>query len=216
MAEELRKRNSEPAWQAATLTIGKVKTRGQEILETAACIFARKGYDATTIRDIADDAGVLSGSLYYHFSSKEEIFLAVHQAGMEKITAAVVAALEGVTDPWDRLETLAIAHCEALLSSGELPVIVSPYFSNLLASVRHKLIAQRDRYEKLVISVVEALELPAHVDPTVFRLHFLGALNWVPTWYNPRNKLNPRQIATQLIAMLRGQYNDHNRRATQP
>jgi AcrR family transcriptional regulator len=183
----------------------KSKSRRREILEIAATIFAQKGFDATTIRDIADASGVWAGSLYHHFTSKEEIFLDVHQAGIEKIASSVVEALKGVEDPWDRLEALAIAHCEALLSSDELPVIVSPYFSNLLGVVRSQLVAQRDRYEKIVAPIIDDLDLPAHIDPIIFRLHFLGALNWVPTWYNPRRGYTPRQIALQLVATFRAE-----------
>ena len=48
-------------------------TRREELLELAAAMFAERGLRATTVRDIADAAGILSGSLYHHFSSKEEM-----------------------------------------------------------------------------------------------------------------------------------------------
>ncbi|WP_152599788.1 helix-turn-helix domain-containing protein, partial [Hoeflea sp. BAL378] len=106
------------------------------IMQEAAHLFGTRGFDATTIRDIAAAAGILGGSIYYHFGSKDDIFLAVHSAGMEFITTAVVAAIAEHEDPWDQLEAAAIAHANALLASGDLPVIVSPYFSESLASLR--------------------------------------------------------------------------------
>src|SRR5690606_39837516 len=125
-------------------------SRRQLIMQEAAKLFGSQGFDATTIRDIAAAAGILGGSIYYHFSSKEDIFLAVHSAGIESITAAVLSAIEGIEDPWEQLEAAAVAHCKALLSSGELPVLVSPYYSESLKGLRDQLIEQRDRYDKII------------------------------------------------------------------
>jgi hypothetical protein len=61
--------------------------RRLQIMTEAARLFATRGFDATKIRDIAAAAGILGGSIYYHFASKEEIFLAVHSAGMETISS---------------------------------------------------------------------------------------------------------------------------------
>ena len=180
-----------------------VNARRRQIMQEAAKLFGSRGFEATTIRDIAAAAGILGGSIYYHFSSKEDIFLAVHSAGMETITEAVIAAIKDVDDPWDKLEAAAVAHCNALLSSGELPVIVSPYYSESLKSLRKQLISQRDRYDRLIADVVETLDLPPHIDRNIFRLHFLGALNWLPTWYRPKVGMPAADIGRQLVAMLK-------------
>jgi AcrR family transcriptional regulator len=177
--------------------------RRRQIMQEAAKLFGSRGFEATTIRDIASAAGILGGSIYYHFPSKEDIFLAVHSAGMETITKAVVDAIKEHDDPWDKLEAAAVAHCNALLSSGELPVIVSPYYSESLKSLRKRLVAQRDRYDKIIAEIVETLDLPPHIDRTVFRLHFLGALNWLPTWYRPKSSMTAADIGRQLVAMLK-------------
>jgi AcrR family transcriptional regulator len=177
--------------------------RRQKIMAEAARLFATRGFDATKIRDIAAAAGILGGSLYYYFASKEEIFLAVHSAGMEMISSMVKAAIEEVSDPWDRLEAAAVAHCEALLSTDELPVLVSPHFSDAMGGLTKILVAQRDSYDRLIAGIVEDLDLPPGVDRQIFRLHFLGALNWIPTWYRSGSRLTPAQIGKQLVAMLR-------------
>jgi TetR/AcrR family transcriptional regulator, cholesterol catabolism regulator len=177
--------------------------RRLQIMTEAARLFATRGFDATKIRDIAAAAGILGGSIYYHFASKEEIFLAVHSAGMETISSAVKAAIAGVEDPWNRLEAAAVAHCEALLSTDELPVLVSPYFSESVGGLRKPLIAQRDAYDRLIAAIVDELDLPETIDRKIFRLHFLGALNWIPTWYRSGSRLTPAEIGRQLVTMLR-------------
>ena len=169
------------------------------IMREAAQLFGSRGFDATTIRDIAAAAGILGGSIYYHFKSKEEIFLAVHSSGMESITNAVVAAIAEHDDPWEQLEAAAIAHCNALLATGELPVIVSPYYSESLKALRPQLVAQRDRYDKIIADIVERLDLPSDIDRNIFRLHFLGALNWS----RPKQALRPAGRGPQLVAMVK-------------
>lgn len=173
------------------------------IMREAAHLFASRGFDATTIRDIAAAAGILGGSIYYHFHSKEDIFLAVHTAGMESITNAVTAAISEHDEPWAQLEAAAVAHCTALLATDDLPVIVSPYYAGSLKKLRAALVAQRDSYDRIISDIVDRLDLPDHVDRHVFRLHFLGALNWMPTWYRPNSGLSAAEIGRQLVAMLR-------------
>lgn len=173
------------------------------IMREAAHLFGSRGFDATTIRDIASAAGILGGSIYYHFKSKEDIFLAVHSAGMESITNEVAAAVAQYEDPWDQLEAAAIAHCNALMATGELPVIVSPYYSESLMALRAELVAQRDRYDKMIAGIVDRLDLAEHIDRRIFRLHFLGALNWMPTWYRPKSGLTAAEIGRQLVAMVK-------------
>jgi len=180
-----------------------VGARRRQIMQEAARLFGTRGFEATTIRDIAAATGILGGSIYYHFASKEEIFVAVHAAGMEKITQAVLDALDGVDDPWDRLEAAAVAHCNDLLGSNEVPVIVSPYYSESLRALRETLVAQRDRYERVIADLVDALDLPPDIDRSLFRLNFLGALNWMPTWYRASAERTPAEIGRQLVLSLR-------------
>ena len=121
-------------------------------------------------------------------------------------------AVNGVADPWSRLEAAAVAHCEALLATHELPVLVSPYFSESIGALRGALIAQRDSYDRLIESIIADLDLPPAVDPKIFRLHFLGALNWIPTWYRPGSRYTPAEIGRQFVAMLRHEHAEPARR----
>ena len=89
--------------------------RRGDLLEAAARCFSRSGYAATAMRDIALETGIRAGSIYYHFPSKDELFFAVYEAGVEEITAAVRERLEGRRDPWERLEAACAAHLEVLL-----------------------------------------------------------------------------------------------------
>src|SRR5712664_3667786 len=130
----------------------RAEVRRHKLLMIASDLFATKGYDATSIRDVAAAAGVTSASLYYHFPSKEEMFIAVEDASVDKIHGRVAAALAGpCTDPWERLEARAVAHCEALLDRSGFRVLVTLlYPPGLAEDVRKRLAARRDRFELMM------------------------------------------------------------------
>ncbi len=177
--------------------------RRQQILVEAARLFAAKGFEATSVREIAQATGILAGSLYYHFASKEELFVAVHAAGMEILIRTAQEAIRDVGDPWDRLAAAAAAHCTALLESSDFMLLVVPNFPKSIGQYRAELIHQRDAYEGIIGDLVSKLDLPAEIDAKLFRLHFIGALNWTQTWYRPTSGLAPAEIGRQLVAMLR-------------
>jgi AcrR family transcriptional regulator len=183
---------------------GRAAIRRRQVLTVASELFAKKGFEATSIRDIATAVGMMSGSLYYHFASKEDLYIAVQDASISKIFNAVAQAIVGVADPWDRLEAAAIAHVEAMLDRSGFRVLVTPLFPpGLDEKVRDELVAQRDRFERMIDTVIADLPLPASLDRRIFRRHYLGALNWVPVWYDPDGPVAPADIVRQFIATLR-------------
>ena len=88
----------------------------ERLLTVSARLFARGGFEATSMRDIAGEAGMLAGSMYYHFPSKNELIAAVYEAGVAEIGAAVDAAVARARAPWTRLEGACVAHLETLLA----------------------------------------------------------------------------------------------------
>lgn len=190
--------------QAADSAPGQ--SRRDELLDRAGELMAAKGYDGTSMRDIARAVGMLPGSLYYHFPSKEALFLALHDRMVETMQARVDAALDAPTAPWDRLEAACVAHVEGLIATGNLLAIVSPGFLDERDAISARIRAERSRYEQRFRHLVAALPLPAGVDRRVLRLHLFGALNWVPTWFDPGGGLTPEQIARQIFAVFRAAY----------
>src|ERR1700723_4374381 len=78
--------------------------RRRQIIAAASELFARNGFEGTSIRDIAAASGVLSGSLYYHFPSKEDLLLTVHEESLTAMRQEVEAAIAGINEPWKRLD----------------------------------------------------------------------------------------------------------------
>lgn len=182
-----------------------VPDRRQFIIGEAAKLFSHHGYDATSMRDLASATDMTIGTLYWYFSSKEELFSAVHAAGIKAIQDAVEQAIEGIKDPWDRLEAATKAHCRLLLNPSDAVAILSPTLPASLGAARRTLLAQRDKYEKLIRVLFDALEFPNGVDRNVLQLHFLVALNGTPHWYKAGGRYSPEAIGQQLVLMIRPQ-----------
>src|ERR1700761_1525411 len=79
-----------------------------KLLSVSARLFAKGGFEATSMRDIAARAGMLAGSMYYHFPSKNDLIAAVYEAGVAEIGAAVDGALAKARGPWLRLEAACV------------------------------------------------------------------------------------------------------------
>lgn len=188
--------------ERATARPPRRDNRRQRLLDAAARQFRERGYSAASMRDIAGAAGMLAGSAYYHFPSKEELLVAVHEEGIRRITGAVEKALLGLTDPWARLEAAAAAHLEALLDGGDYAQVVIRDLPRDAEAVRARLIGLRDAYEDVFRRLVAEVPLPADVDRGLLRLMLLGALNWSPRWYRTGG-VSAKRLAQDFIAMLR-------------
>ncbi|MEH6477932.1 MAG: helix-turn-helix domain-containing protein, partial [Sneathiella sp.] len=98
--------------------------RRQELMAAAAHLFNQRGYDATSMRDIAREAGMLAGSMYYHFPSKDDLIIATYEEGTRLISEALVSATEGCADPWDRLFRAASAHMNTLFGGNNFSILL--------------------------------------------------------------------------------------------
>ena len=181
----------------------QANNRRELLLEIAAGFFVRKGFNGTSIRDIAKVAGMLPGSLYYHFPSKEALLVAVFEEGVQRISDAVDGALADCQgDAWARLQTACAAHLATLLEGSDFAHVVVRVVPHDAPGAESELVALRNAYEARFITLVEDLPLPPSTDPSLFRLMLIGAMNHVPLWYR-EGQDPPARLAQQFIANLR-------------
>ena len=180
-----------------------VDSRLPKVLDQAAKLFRTQGFEGTSVRDIARAVGMLPGSLYCHFATKEELLAAVYLKGVEQISAAVQTAVQLHTDPWERLQAACVAHLESILQDDDYAQVVIRVRPTDVPVANQSLIDLRNRYEALFVALIKALPLPRGTDRQALRLMLMGALNWSQTWYRPDGKFNPRAIAHKFIALLR-------------
>lgn len=181
----------------------RADNRLPEILDAAARLFARSGYAATSMRDIATEVKMLPGSLYYHFASKEELLLAVYRAGVQELHIATSETLESETEPWVRLEALCKAHLETVLRDSDYAHVLIRVLPDDVPQAADQLREFRECYEEVFRKVVAQLPLPQNSDRRMLRLMLIGALNWAPLWFNPQGRDSPRALAKTFVGILK-------------
>ena len=187
----------------ATVRNPHADSRLPKVLDEAARLFRTRGFEGTSVRDIARAVGILPGSLYCHFETKEALLVAVYVKGVQQISDAVQAAMDKKTDPWDRLEAACVAHLESILRDDDYAQVVVRVRPADAPVVHRSLIDLRNQYEALFDGLVRDLPLGRNADRGALRLMLMGAMNWSQTWYRPEGRLNPRAIARRFIALLR-------------
>lgn len=176
------------------------------LLTEAARLFREKGYERTTVRDLAAAVGIQSGSLFHHFRTKEEILKAVMVETIRLNTALMQAALEAAESSRDKLRGLVRAELESINGqTGEAMAVLVFEWRSLSAASQAEVLELRDIYEALWLDVLEALksEGALEADPFVVRRMLTGALSWTVTWYNPgRGGLTLDGLTDQVMAMM--------------
>ncbi|HSC65258.1 MAG TPA: TetR/AcrR family transcriptional regulator [Caldimonas sp.] len=168
---------------------GNDNRRG-DLVRAAAQLFREKGFEGTTIRDIAGAVGMQSGSPFYHFANKHELLMAVMEEGLRlglERSRAVVDA-EGLTAV-ERFRRLVRAHYGILHETGSdfIPVMLYDWRS-LPAAYRRRIVELKDRYDALWQATLDALHAEGRLgaDARIARLMILGAINFSATWYRAR------------------------------
>ena len=192
---------STPA-SATALRAPRQDNRRRQLLDVAARLFRERGFHVTSMRDIAHEVGMLSGSIYYHFPSKEELLLAVYEEGLRHIAEEVDAAVAQQDTPWERLEAGCTAHLEALLELSDYTQVMIRVLPPEGGKVAERLLELRDQYEARFRQLIDALPLPEDADRRYLRLLLMGGLNWSHVWYHPGGD-PPALIAHRMIDLLR-------------
>jgi AcrR family transcriptional regulator len=188
--------------RTAITLVTRSNNRESRLFKEAARFFRRKGYEATSIRDIVSRLDMTPSSFYYHYASKEAVLLAVYERGIAEITEAVQAAIKNKTDPWTRLEAACAAHLEALLESSDYPQVVVRILPQDVPKAAKRMIALRDEYEQIFSRLIDELKLTKGGEAHYFRLILLSALNTTQNWFK-RDGEPARDIAHHIVQLFR-------------
>jgi AcrR family transcriptional regulator len=172
--------------------------------------FADHGYEATTMRDIARDAGINIATLYFHCSTKEQLLFDVLMYGMERLIHGVNEVLATAPNTWSGRLGTALGYHVRVCARGDFGgvSVTTTEFRALTGEFRQRLIAARDEYEglfrSLIVGGIEAGEfLPVDVPTLVAGLIGFG---WsVARWFQPGGRLTAEQVADEYVQFtLRG------------
>lgn len=183
--------------------------RRAELLAIAAQLFAERGYAQTTVRDIADAAGILSGSLYHHFDSKEAMLFEIMQEFMNGLHAKFQGIVDQDLPPGQTLDAL-VRGAFATIDAVPHPVALYQSEASLLARLPDfEFVARTGRkIERIWIQVLvsgrESGEFRADLESAIIH-RFIRDTVWATVrWYNPRGKFPHAKVADQFLAMLHG------------
>jgi AcrR family transcriptional regulator len=188
---------------AAARDDGAETERRQELVLAAGRLFSKRGYERTTVRELAKAVGLQSGSLFHHFRSKEEILVAVMNNGIQEVIDLGEKALGRYAVPADRLAALFRVHMWSMLhgAGGDAMNALVYEWRSLSAPGQAAVKVLSDRYESMwqevVAGAVEAGLLKG--DARVIKRCVLGAMNLTVQWYKPGGRLAP---AAFIDAML--------------
>ncbi len=182
------------------------KSRRDAIVSAAARLFADKGFRATTVRDIAEEAGVLSGSLYAHIETKEDLYLEIVRRAAADFSSAVGPWARETLDPIDKLAAMIRAHMGVMSASKAWARVYLDDDSQLPEETRIAARQLRREYERWWDQVLrEGMEQGIFrvPDETLARLFILSALNGMSRWFRPEGRLSAEEIAEIYVLLVR-------------
>jgi len=187
----------------------------QEILRTAARLFQQRGYDATSMNDVAAALKLSKGGLYHHFQSKDEILFEIMNHAMQITQERVLDPVRGIADAEERLRTLIRLHIEVVLSPRDREITVMLHENHPLPpSLRKRINARKKDYvhflEKLMADVQEKAQQKAQrhtkakVSPRAAAFALLGMINWIYQWHKPEGDLQVQNLVPQFTDLIFG------------
>ncbi|MET9495297.1 TetR/AcrR family transcriptional regulator [Streptomyces sp. NPDC006552] len=181
--------------------------RRREILATAAEVFAAQGYDATTVRTIADAAGMLAGSLYYHFDSKESMLEEILRTFLDELWTGYDTVLAAGLGPRQTLEALVTESFREIDRHRSAVAIYQREARQLAGQQRFAFLADSQRrFEETWLTTLErgvaGQAFRADLDLRL-AYRFVRDTVWVAaSWYRPGGQHRPEEIARQYLAMV--------------
>lgn len=176
-----------------------------KLLQTAAHLFRSKGYERTTVRDLASAVGIQSGSIFHHFKSKDEILRSVMEETIRYNTALMRASLAEATTLRERV--LALIRCELqsiMGGTGEAMAVLVYEWRSLAEPSQQFILELRDIYEQLWLNVLAEAKTAGYfqADPFILRRFLTGALSWTNTWFRPEGPMSLDQLAEQALSLV--------------
>ncbi|MCI5045144.1 MAG: TetR/AcrR family transcriptional regulator [Aquisalinus sp.] len=179
----------------------------RRILDAAAVLLAENGYKATTLRNVAEAAGLKAGSIYYHFPSKDHITVEVLNEGVQQVSKAVGDAVNLAEGESGRaiLRAAVNAHLKALAEHSSYTRASIRCFSMVPEEIRHQTVDVRRAFDAQWLSILQKIQSTGAIreDVTLKHLHLiiLGTLNWTLEWQSA-DEQERQQLADTLSKLI--------------
>jgi AcrR family transcriptional regulator len=168
-----------------------------DILKSAAAAFRRLGYHGATVEEIAAALQMKKGNLYYYFKNKEEILFACHQYSLDQLMKIMHEVQQSGLAADEKLRRLVHAFVHTILDELHGTALFLELEALTPAHLK-AVIVRRDEFDHGVRAVLEegmANGTFARGDQKLLGFALLGAVNWIPRWFNPNGSASSHQIA---------------------
>jgi AcrR family transcriptional regulator len=172
-----------------------------EIYRTAAQIILRKGYDATSVNDIANALGMTKAGLYHYINGKKELLFDIMNFGLDELDAEVAAPARDIADPEARLRFMIATHAR-LVTRGQGAITILVDEITALTPAQSRKITQRKReyFDSLraLLGELKSAGKLHDVDTTAATFSLLGMINWLSRWFRHDGSLTPERAAEEI------------------
>jgi AcrR family transcriptional regulator len=173
-----------------------------KIIEAAIDLFAEQGYDATSVQQIVDRAGVTKGALYHHFTAKEEILYRLYGEHFADDLAELERILASGDDPERKLRAVIRAIVVSTAVAGKASAIFAREVNRLDPRRYADLQTQWRRYQDTVRGLIASAQLAGvfgvRTSPQIVSWAIFGVTNSMPTWFRPDGPKSAEEIAREL------------------
>jgi len=172
-----------------------------EIYRTAARIILRKGYDATSINDIANALGMTKAGLYHYINGKKELLFDIMNFGLDELDEEVATPAGSIPDSMDRLQFIIKSHAQ-LVTRGQGAITILVDEITALTPPQNRIITRRKRayFNRLreLLNTLKAEGKLQDVDTTAATFSLLGMISWLSRWFRQDGALTEEQVAEQI------------------
>jgi len=173
--------------------------RLSEILAHATDVFDEKGYEGASMRDLSRASGMSLAGLYYYFESKEKLLYLIQRHAFTTILERLRRRLDGVTDPEARIRVFILNHLEYFLANQKAMKVLSHEDEVLKNGHGSEIAAIKREYVHICVDLLEQLKQERSLDfsSRTAALSLFGMMNWIYTWYKPRDG-NAEDLAQEM------------------
>lgn len=171
--------------------------RAGNIYRTAARMIYEKGFDATSMNEIAEAVELTKPGLYYYVKGKKELLFAIMGFALDRLDSEVVAPAQACADLEERLRTIVRQHARLLTREAGAVAILIDETGGLSEEQRLQITRRKRAYFDFLRQTLEKLAAAGRlrpVDPTTAAFSLLGMLMWLARWYDPAGRLAPEEV----------------------
>ncbi len=179
------------------------ETKAQAIMDSAAAIFAKEGYPAAKMQDVAKACGATKSMLYHYYPTKDDLLFAMLQEHLQRLITAMEEALASKASTRERLQMMVEAYTQKSNQSRRRHMVAMNDVKFLPKAKQTPLINLQRQLTELVTRLLRELnpDLPDEVYKP-YTMMLLGMLNWTDFWYKPSGTVKPQELCDRLTRLF--------------